>query len=63
MSSGSRTRSVIRPLRTRVRRHVWVAVLVAAGAVNTVALTLAVALGAGFVENFGQVSTDRKSVV
>ena len=33
------------------------AVLVAAGAVNTVALTLAVALGAGFVENFGQVST------
>ena len=57
MSSGLRTRFVITPLRTRLARHGWLAALIVVGVVNTAILAIAVAVGASFVETFGQVST------
>jgi diguanylate cyclase (GGDEF)-like protein len=48
---------VIKPLRSHARRHALLAVVMTIGLVNTVALALAVVVGAGFVETFGQVST------
>jgi diguanylate cyclase (GGDEF)-like protein len=47
----------MKPNRSRVRQHVWLAVLLAVGVASTVTLTVAVAVGAGFVDVFGQAST------
>lgn len=57
MSSGLRARSVITPFHSRLRRQVWLAVILVVGVANTAALTVAVALNASFVETFGQVSS------
>lgn len=48
---------MIQPFHARAKRHLLLAVLMAIGVINTVALAVAVAVGAGFVETFGQVST------
>lgn len=51
------------PLRARARRHVWLALLVAVSVANTAALVVAVAVGTGFVEMFGQLSTTGSEAV
>ena len=56
MSSGRAMRSVIQPFHARAGRHLLLAVLMTIGVVSTGALAVAVAVGASFVDTFGQVS-------